>query len=103
MPTKVNIEERPKFVPVDFKYDPLYDIEEVDQFGFVDLRQAFLEGELPGDIRSDDSAYNGIDDPDAVMPHADDHFSAIRNAQSVTSAESAAAAKAKAATSGASE
>lgn len=94
-----SVETTAKFVPVSTTYDPLMDVEEVDQFGFVDLREAFLNGSVPGDIVSDETKYNGIEDPDAVGSRADDQFAAIRNAQALTAAEAAAASKDKAASS----
>lgn len=94
-----SVETTAKFVPVSTLYDPLMDVEEVDQFGFVDLREAFLNGSVPGDIVADETKYNGIEDPDAVGSRADDQFAAIRSAQALTAAEAAAAAKAKAASS----
>ena len=94
-----SVETNAKFVPVSTLYDPLMDVEEVDQFGFVDLRQAFLTGSIPGDMAADESKYNGIEDPDAVGSRADDEFAAIRYAQAFTAAESAAASKDKAASS----
>lgn len=91
--------ELQKFVPVECVFDPLLDECEVDQFGFVNLREAFLEGSIPGDLAVDETQYNGMDDPDAVGTRADDQFAAIRQAQALTAAEAAAAAKAKAASS----
>lgn len=94
-----SVETSAKFVPVSTIFDPLMDIEEVDQFGFVDLREAFLNGSVPGDIVADETKYNGIEDPDAVGSRADDQFAAIRNAQALTAAEAAAASRDKAASS----
>lgn len=92
-----------KFTPVVCEFLPGVDLEEVDQFGFIDLRDAFLNGNMPGDVSVDLEAYNGIDDPDSIMDRASDQFDAFRQAEYVKGAESAAAAKAKAATSGGSE
>lgn len=92
-----------KFVPVSTYFDPQMDVEEVDQFGFVNLREAFLNGSVPGDIISDETRYNGMEDPDAVGDRSDDAFAAIRAAQALTAAQSAAKAEAAAASSAAAE
>ena len=96
-------QETQKFVPVSCVFDPLYDLEEVDQFGFVDLRHALAEGVLPGDLQVDESQFNGIDDPESIIGVASDQFDAIRKGAYVKSAESAAKANAEAASSAVSE
>lgn len=92
-----------KFTPVVCEFLPGVDLEEVDQFGFVDLREAFLHGNMPGDVSTDSEAYNGIDDPDSIMNRASDQFESIRQAEYIKGAESASLAEAKVATSGGSE
>ena len=52
-----------KFTPCVCVFDPDIDICEVDQFGFVDMRQAFLTGTIEGAVAPDDSSYSGIDRP----------------------------------------
>lgn len=69
------------FTPRECVFDPLVDVAEVDQFGFIDLRQAFLTGVVDGQLSPDDGAYSGIDDPAAIMSAPKDEFEAIRQAQ----------------------
>lgn len=83
-----------KFTPVVCVFDPIVDIEEVDQFGYLDLRQAFLTGTVDGSLAPSDEAYNGMDDPDGVLPASKDTFEAIRQAEKVSAVKSAAKAEA---------
>ena len=69
------------FTPCECVYDALMDSAEVDQFGFLDLRQAFLTGTVDGGLAPDDSSYNGVDDPDGILPAPKDEFEAIRQAE----------------------
>lgn len=78
-----------------FAYDPKRDISPVDQFGFVDLRDAFANHSLPGTLVSSDESFNGVEDPASLLGKSADVFDAYRKAQYVKSAESAAAAAAK--------
>lgn len=69
------------FTPVEAVFDAFLDCGEVDQFGFVDLRQAFLTGTVEGGLAPDDTSYSGIDDPEAILPAPKDQFEAIRQAE----------------------
>lgn len=69
------------FTPCDAVYDPMLDCAEVDQFGYIDLRQAFLTGTVEGGLAPDDTSYSGIDDPEAILPAPKDQFEAIRQAE----------------------
>ena len=69
------------FTPVTSYYDPSLDCGEVDQFGFTDLRQAYLTGTVEGGFAPDDTSYSGVDDPDAILPAPKDQFEAIRQAE----------------------
>ena len=87
-----------------YGYDPAKDIAPVDQFGFVDLRSAFLNHTIPGDLSVNSEDYNGVDDPSSLMGKSSDVFDALRKASYVKSAEaSAAAAKAAEASSAVTE
>lgn len=95
------IESSPaKFVPVDAEYNPFADIEEVDQFGWLDLRQAFLTGTVEGSLAPEDASYNGIEDPSSLLGAPKDTFEAIRQATAVAKASSKSAASAAAPTEG---
>ena len=86
-----------KFVPVVADFNPLADIEEVDQFGWLDLRQAFLTGTVEGSLAPEDASYNGIDDPSSLLGAPKDTFEAIRQANAVAKASSVKSAAAAAA------
>ena len=47
-------------------YDPLKDVCEVDQFGFVDLAEAFQTGTIASNLTIEDLTFTEIDDPKAV-------------------------------------
>lgn len=96
-------EDNVKFTPVLCVFDKERDIVEVDQFGAIDLRAAFISGTVPGDLIADPEAYNGVEDPASLLGKPSDTFDAIRKAQYVKSAESAAKAEAAAASSAGTE
>lgn len=87
-----------KFTPGTFvpecKYDPVHDISSVDQVGFVDLHDAFVNASIPGDLSVNEESYNGVDDPASLVGRSADVFEAFRKASAVKSAEAANAAKA---------
>lgn len=60
------------------KFNPVKDIQEVDQFGFIDLVKAFQNGYVEGDsdIRTD--SYNNIEEPASIMGKPSDVFDALR-------------------------
>lgn len=51
---------------LDLDYNPLADVCEVDQFGFVDLAEAFLSGTIASNLTIEDLTFTEIDDPKAV-------------------------------------
>lgn len=67
-------------------YDPAVDRQEVDQFGFVDLRKSFESGIISGDATMTDESFNGVGAPALLLPHAQDVFESLRQANYVTSA-----------------
>lgn len=77
-------------------YNPSVDREAVDQFGFIDLRKAYLNGAIPGNVNFLDERCNGIVDPDDVMNRPKDNFERMRQMTYVKSVlKSAAEAEAK--------
>lgn len=74
-----------KFTPCVASYDAFLDMEEVDQSGFVDLRQAFLTGMVDGMSNPAEESFSGVDEPDGILPVPKDRFDAIRQAQYVAS------------------
>lgn len=61
-------------------YDSSVDVREVDQFGFVDLRESFVNGSIPSDLSAQEGRFNNVDDPSMVRPRPADVFEGI-NAQ----------------------
>lgn len=74
-----------------WSYNPDLDIQEVDQFGFVDLRQAFEKGVIPGDMSFEQIEFNEVNDPTVLIPKSDDVFDKLRKAQYVREQIAAAA------------
>lgn len=73
---------------VSYTYDPSKDIASVDQHGFVDLHDAYVNGSIPGDLVANSEDYNGVDEPSSLLGRSSDVFDAYRKAQYVKSAES---------------
>lgn len=63
----------------DIVFNPVVDLCEVDQFGYVDLRNALETHTVPGDLNPDDMSYNEIDDPSSIVGKPSDIFSAIQS------------------------
>lgn len=80
-------------------YDPAKDISPVDEFGFIDLRSAFVNHSIPGDLQSSSEDFNGVEDPDSLIGKSSDVFESLRKAEYVKSAESAASSEEGAASS----
>lgn len=101
MPKKA-AQEDPNFFPTicseENMYNPTKDNSPVDQVGFVNLRDAYVNSVIPGDLSVDVSEFNGVDEPGSLLGRSHDVFEAIRKGQSVQKA-SAAAAEAAAASS----
>ena len=58
-------------------YDPLRDVQEVDQFGFVDLREVLETGVVPSDSSVEDSEFTDIDDPESIIGRPRSNFDMI--------------------------
>lgn len=58
-------------------FDSSKDVCEVDQFGYLDLRKAMIDGVVKGDLVVDESSYNDIDDPRAIVGRPLDQFDAM--------------------------
>lgn len=72
------------------KYDPSTDLRPADQFGFINLREAYDKGVIPGSISITDESFNGML-PDDILPRSKDIFERYRQMNYVRSALSAAA------------
>lgn len=64
-------------------YNPKVDLHEVDQFGFVDLNKAYVDGTISGDVAISDERFNGVQDPSTLLPRPKDKFEAMRQADYV--------------------
>ena len=56
------------------KYNPVKDISDVDQFGFIDLQECLANGEVPSTIADSEDQYNGIEDPSEILGKPSDVF-----------------------------
>lgn len=79
-----------KFTTIDFVFDKDKDLFEVDQFGSIDLRLAYLNSSVPENVEVNAEQYNGVEDARSLIGRATDVFDAIRKANYVQSAASAA-------------
>ena len=62
----------------DCKYDEVKDISPVDQFGFIDLAECLLNGEVPASVADSEDQYNGIEDPGEILGKPSDVFDAYK-------------------------
>lgn len=66
-------------------FDCQVDNQEVDQFGFIHLNEAFEKGIVPGGVDMTEESFNGVQNPGTLMSRSDDVFSGLRKAQYVQS------------------
>lgn len=87
----------PKSIPGDVcLYDPRVDLRPVDPNGFLDVNKMSANGAIAGDVLVDDSRFNGVADPDAMLPRPLDQFERIRQYGAVKESLKAAKANAEA-------
>lgn len=67
-------------------YNPECDIQAVEPFGFIDLKEAYVTHTVPTMIDEEEVAYNEIDDPSAILGKPSDVFEAYRMQEAVISA-----------------
>ena len=48
-------------------FDKVKDMQEVDQFGYVDLCSAYANGAISGDLAVETGKMNGIEHPEAIQ------------------------------------
>lgn len=75
----------PMFVPRKCSFDKERDLKEVDQFGYINLRDAFENGAVEGAVSFDMEKYNGISDASVLMHRPQDVFEATRQSDFVKS------------------
>lgn len=66
-------------------YNPVCDLHEVDQFGFLNLRDVYENGAVDGAMSFEAEKYNGISDPSVLLSRPKDQFEALRQSDYVKS------------------
>lgn len=61
----------------DCPYNPVRDLAPVEQFGFIELKDALANSIVPSQMPESDTDYNGIDEPDKVLGKPHDIFEAM--------------------------
>lgn len=69
----------------DMKFNPARDLQAVDQFGFVNLADAFTKGVIPGALDMTEESFNGVQNPGTLIARSQDVFDGLRKAQFVKS------------------
>lgn len=78
-------------VQTDCVFDPVKDLEEVIQEGYLSIADCLEHGVVPGDLAmSDGDEGNGIEDPSRISGHVRDVFHAERVRKSLAAAAAAA-------------
>lgn len=60
------------------KFNPKRDLSPVAQYGYVDLREAFLTNTIPSQMEGDDTQFNDIEDPGQILGMPKDIFEGFR-------------------------
>lgn len=76
-----------------FGYDSEKDIRPVDPFGFINLRDAFDNHNVPTNIADEVANYNGIEDPSSMLGVPSDIFEAYRMNDAIQKSAKAASEK----------
>lgn len=58
-------------------YNPERDLKAVEPFGFVDLKDAYINHCVPSQVGDSESDYNGIEDPSSIVGKPSDVFDAL--------------------------
>lgn len=67
-------------------FDETKDVAVVEQSGFLDLQEAWVNKVVPGDISSSALDYNGIEEPDAILGKPRDFADAYTMAKNLENA-----------------
>lgn len=67
----------------DFSYNPEVDLQEVDQFGFINLSECYEKGIIPGGVDLTDESFNGVSAPGTLISRSQDVFDGLRKAEYV--------------------
>lgn len=60
------------------KFDPVKDIQAVEQTGWVDLAKANAMNSIPAQLQAADLSYNGVEDPNSIAGRPSDLFEAAQ-------------------------
>lgn len=71
-------------------FNPDVDLNEVDQIGYVNMREAWETHTVPGNLNPEDLQYNDIEDPASIAGKPSDIFDAVTAAQNLNKAAVAA-------------
>lgn len=71
-----------------FGFDPVKDLHPVDPYGFIDLRSAYENHNVPTQVADEVANYNGIEDPESLLGTAKDVFEAYRMRDAIQKYES---------------
>lgn len=82
-------------VDKDLLFNPKSDSADVDQFGFIDLREAYMKHIIPADVAEGNDNYNDMDEPDTVGAKPSDVFEAYRMRDEIGARERAKQSKAQ--------
>lgn len=66
------------------QYNPLTDVAEVSQNGFVDLVTAFANNSIPSNIEGVEENFNNIDEPGNILRKPKDVFDAMQLRQTIS-------------------
>lgn len=64
-------------------FNPERDLKPVSPYGYVDLKELAANNSIPSDVSASVSEYNGIEEPDAIMPRASDSFEEIHQHKAI--------------------
>ncbi len=72
------------------KYNPICDVREVQNFGYLELSDVMRTGIIPSDLSASQLQFNGIEDPQSILGSPCDAFDAMRMMDTISeSAQSA--------------
>lgn len=69
---------------VECKYNPVVDIQAVEQEGFLDLTAANAAGSVPANLNGSEGLSNGIEDPNSIGVRPRDIFEANQAAKAIS-------------------
>lgn len=77
-------------IQTDLPYNPKRDLKPVNPEGWLDLKAAYVNGIVPGNIEINEESFNNIEDPSKIGNVPRDPFQAMRAASAAQNAAKAA-------------